>query len=448
MLSSLRPFARGLRDRLEGRFFRLWCLVCRIPIDNPRRRLLCRHGLRHLREGYWSLFVLEKYWVLWRYVLLIEMFAARPPQALDFSSRPVSAPRILFIRLGHFGDLLHLVPLVRGMRQSFPDATLDVLVGAWGKEIAERIPDLNKVLTYSPHFYHLNRGQTSKCLSWRQEWDCRKSLAQREYDYVVSTQGAGLADLSLIQAMDCVQWIGPPTAYNRDQAFGRQVVAPLEKNLYEATRVARLGHWLDCEITDDRLEYWITAEEESEAQSVLDQWGTTGSEWVVLCPAAGWPGKQWPLDRFAEIADRLIDQTGLRVLLCGAPHERPMGEAIASRMTHEPANLMGATSWGVLAALIRDAKLFVGGDSGPMHLAEVYETPCVCLFGPTRPEQWGPRGRHARIIRKVSSCPDCWPWHPGRDCVHDRECMKAISVEDVWLACEKLLASKRREASR
>ena len=143
------------------------------------------------------------------------------------------------------------------------------------------------------------------------------------------------------------------------------------------------------------------------------------------------------MDRFARIADRLVEQMGVRVLIGGAAGEREMGEEMARKMSQVPVNLMGMTSWGVLAALIRDASLFVGCDSGPMHLAAVYETPCVCLFGPTRPEEWAPRGQYARIIRNVQSCPDCWPWHPRRDCVHGRACMKAIEVDEVWQACRE-----------
>jgi ADP-heptose:LPS heptosyltransferase len=435
----LRSLARTLRNRLEGLFFRLWCVFNRVPIDNARRRLMCRQGLKHLREAYWTLFVLEKYRTLWRYVLLIEWFATRDRRDVSVSIQERKPQRILFIRLSHFGDLLHLVPLLRSVRKASPDSELDLLVGPWGRDVAERIPYIDHVLTYAPRLYHLNRGNTGECLSWRQEKEFGRQLAERKYDVVVATHGAGLVELALIHAAQANQWLGPPAEYNDLQPFARQVIAPFEKDLYEATRMVRLGRYLGCELDDDTLEFWIAPEEEAQARVLLEQCEATASGWVVICPGAGWPGKQWPLDRYAQIADCVIEKTGLKVLIAGAASERSMGQQMASLMSQPSVNVMGQTSWGVLAALIRDARLFIGGDSGPMHLTAVYGTPCVCLFGPTKPEQWAPRGPHARIIRNVQSCPDCWPWHPGRDCVHDRACMKAIEVAEVWEAiCERL----------
>ena len=439
MLSPLRQLARGLRDRLEGLFFRLWCLFNRVPVDNPRRQKLCRHGLRHVRKAHWTLSVLESYRTLWRYVLLAEWFAARDSTKVVSRAREPDSQRILFIRLSHFGDTLHLIPLLRGLRTAFPQCTLDLLVGSHTEDLARRIPYLDRVHVYSPHLFHLHRGDARRCLSLKQERALGHALAQQAYDIAVATYGVGPVELFLIQAAGAAHWVGPVSKYNMSEPFGRQICVPFEAQLYEATRMTRLGQYLGCALEDERLEFWITPEEEAEAHAWRQRSGVGTAGYVILCPAAGWPGKQWPLDRFAAIADRLIDQFGVTVFIGGAAHEREAGERLGQHMAHAPVNLMGQTSWGVLAALIRDARLFIGGDSGPMHLTPVYNTPCIALFGPTKPEQWAPRGAHARVIRNVASCPDCWPWHPGRDCVHQRACMHAISIEQVWSACKELV---------
>jgi len=450
LTSILRHGLSHARDWFEGLFFRIACAWLGIPSDCPRFPRLAKTGLRDWRQGWWTLFQLERWRDLLRYALLIEACDAHPEGRADGTRNrvPEDARNILVISLGHFGDMLHLVPLLKEIKQTRPDIVLDVLVGPWGKDMISRVPYVDNVLVYAPHVYHYHRGNTSACLSFKDErrWVC--ALRERNYDAVMLTSiTPHYVELLLLSAAAPRSWIGPEPTCDLYKDLGCRVDAPYERGLYEAERLLRLSRFFGNEPAGARLEFWPREEEEISAVAMLAEAGIeTGDPYAIICPGAGWPGKKWPEKRLAELGDRLVSERDMGVLLVGSPGEFALCESVQNAMTKPAANLAGRTSWGSLAALIRGAQLFVGNDSGPMHLAAVYETPSVVFFGPTPPAHWAPRHATARTLRAVDSCPDCMPWHPGKDCVHGRSCMRKIEVSDAWNAVGDVLDAQKEHS--
>ncbi|MGH7410142.1 MAG: glycosyltransferase family 9 protein, partial [Candidatus Methylomirabilis sp.] len=149
--------------------------------------------------------------------------------------------------------------------------------------------------------------------------------------------------------------------------------------------------------------------------------------------------KAWPVERFAELADRLAGVAGCRVLLGGDVRERELAEAIRAQSRVAPTVLAGRTTLRQLAAVLKRCALFVGNDNGPMHMAAALGTPVVALFGPSAPEVWGPRGSHTEVLYKGLDCRRCF--HPT--CTRgEQSCMKQISVDEVFAAARKVLSSK------
>ena len=163
-----------------------------------------------------------------------------------------------------------------------------------------------------------------------------------------------------------------------------------------------------------------------------------GAPLAVLVPGAGWPGKQWPAEWFAAIGDRLRREAGFAVVLAGSAGEAELCRSVAARMREPAASLAGKTSLAQLAALLAQAGLFVGNDSGPMHLAACFQIPSVVCFGPTIASKWAPRHARARVLQH-EDCAGCVSWHFRASCLHGNRCMKSIAADEVWTAISAVL---------
>lgn len=172
----------------------------------------------------------------------------------------------------------------------------------------------------------------------------------------------------------------------------------------------------------------------------LDGTAGAGRLRVVLAPGATYgSAKCWLPERYAALADRLVEAYNAAVLLCGTSAEAGLGEAIAARMRTQPISLMGATTLEEFLALLPSMDLFIGNDSGAMHLAAGVGLPQVVIFGPTDEAGTGPLNPRARLVKHPVSCSPCFLRH----CPVDHRCMTRISVEDVWQAVEAALADRQ-----
>jgi ADP-heptose:LPS heptosyltransferase len=442
---------RRLRDVAEGLFL-LPLLLMLAPVlgvatvacaDRPAavrgaRAVLHRwgvylvHGLRPLRTTWWAQYEYEQVWNFYRYFLMIEVNCALNPA---LSRR--GGPSILIVKLGHFGDTLHLSPMVRALRTAHPEWSIDLLVGPWCEGLVRRFPGVDQVHTFTPRLFHLNRGGVG-ARSWWSEWRFLRRLAARRYTLVINTFTTEFLDLAILSAIRPEQWVGPVIPSPLFVPFGRQVTVPFDPEQYDATRLLAQLRAIGIEETDDRLTYPLDAGDERRTAAISAASGVV-PPYAIFCPGSGWPGKNWSPVSFAALIDGVRDRFGLLPVLCGGPDEVALSHQVAASCRQPPVNLAGKTGWPELAVLIRDAALFVGNDSGPMHLAAAFDTPCVAFFGPTSPGKWGPRGRRQRVLRHVDHCPGCLYWHPGTDCVRDGACMKLISVADAESAVADVL---------
>jgi lipopolysaccharide heptosyltransferase II len=150
----------------------------------------------------------------------------------------------------------------------------------------------------------------------------------------------------------------------------------------------------------------------------------------IIHPSARWPTKRWPAQRFAQLADGLIAQERMRIIIVGSGAEASQIEEMSRQMSQPMINLAGQTDLLQLAALLRRSNLLVSNDSGPIHLAAAVGTPVVAIFGPTDPSRIGPYGDGHVVLRKEIDCSRC----TRRRCVRDALCMKAIDVSEVFEA--------------
>jgi lipopolysaccharide heptosyltransferase II len=160
----------------------------------------------------------------------------------------------------------------------------------------------------------------------------------------------------------------------------------------------------------------------------------------IVHPSARWPTKRWPAQRFAQLADGLIAQERMRIMIVGSGSEANQIEQMSRQMSQPVINLTGETDLLQLAALLRRSDLLVSNDSGPIHLAAAVGTPVVAIFGPTEPSRVGPYGDGHVVLRKETDCSRC----SRRACIRDALCMKAIGVSEVFAAVRAVVNRSNR----
>jgi ADP-heptose:LPS heptosyltransferase len=184
----------------------------------------------------------------------------------------------------------------------------------------------------------------------------------------------------------------------------------------------------------------VPAEVEESVSRYLNNVGHRANGFrVVIHPAAGWETKQWRPERYAALADRILDQRRSMVFLLWGPGERARAKRVQESMRGSACLV---PEWGLKAviAFLQRCSLFVGGDSGPLHLASALGLPVLGLYGPSDPVRNGPPQGPYRVVRASSPCGPCY-----KRCCSDASCMESIRVEDAWAGFEDLCTGKGQD---
>jgi ADP-heptose:LPS heptosyltransferase len=187
------------------------------------------------------------------------------------------------------------------------------------------------------------------------------------------------------------------------------------------------------------LFYPLSADARADASDFLSAEGIDSARpLVLLSHGSGWPGKNWPLDRYLDLARRLTAGNRAQVAWLGTPAE---AAALPPGARPLPGlDWMGRLPLPLLAAVMARATAWVGNDTGPMHLAAAVGCPTLSLWGPTEPAKWAPRGPPHRHIRLHPRCSGCTYWDPASRCLRPtHECMEAIATDLVMSALSPLL---------
>jgi heptosyltransferase-2 len=189
----------------------------------------------------------------------------------------------------------------------------------------------------------------------------------------------------------------------------------------EPANVLELQPEFDLPVDDQR---------KAEAAELLNSMGVkSGSQVVALCPGSiNSRAKRWPAERYAFLADRLIEEAGAAIILIGSAAESDIAEEVRGRMKHEPIVMTGKTDLTMAVAILSQVDLLVTNDTGPAHIAAAMNRPTLVIFGPTNPLTTRPLSQYAEIVREPPDCAPCML----RDCPIDHRCMTAISPGQIF----------------
>ncbi len=338
---------------------------------------------------------------------------------------------ILIIMLRHVGDVLLATPVLRNLRDRFPNARITMAVNRGTEDILKWNPDVNEVLAVERE-----RAIAQARLLRR--------IRQRRFDCVIDlTDGDRSAILSRLSGAPIRigfneerRWRG--LLYTSVVRLKAGTVHRLERDL-EAVR------FLGIEPKASPLVLQTSSGDEQEAARLLEELGVQQSAsendrpLVMIHPGARYWFKAWPPERFAELTDRLNEVLNCRVLIGGDAGDRDVAERIRTLARACPVSLAGRTTLLQLAATLKRCALLVSNDNGPMHMAAAQGIPVVALFGPSDPSVWGPRGEKVEVLYKGLDCRRCF--HPTCE-QGENNCMRRISVDEVFAAASRLLVPK------
>jgi lipopolysaccharide heptosyltransferase II len=157
---------------------------------------------------------------------------------------------------------------------------------------------------------------------------------------------------------------------------------------------------------------------------------------AVLCPGGNWDPKRWPKERFAHLADMLVEECGVKIVITGSDKDAALAEGIRKLMEEPCVVVAGKTDLKQLGALLARASLVVANDTGSMHIAVAVGAPTVALFGPTSPALTGPygKGRYSVIAAGTGCDVPCY----DVTCA-DNRCMQSITVDEALAESRKML---------
>lgn len=180
--------------------------------------------------------------------------------------------------------------------------------------------------------------------------------------------------------------------------------------------------------------------ETAKALALLDRHHLHPNAFIAVHAGASFEGRRWPPERFAAAISEIAGETGLDVVLVGGPDERQIAERIVAETASPVVNLVGTLSLEALLAVLEQARLFLGNESGPMHMAAAAGIPVVGLFGLTPPSQWGPVGVPSIALRPPMPCKCVASDRCGQPDFGKAYCVWRLEVKPVVDAVRELLS--------
>jgi len=335
--------------------------------------------------------------------------------------------RILIVRLGALGDIVHAIPVAAALRRAFPAARLDWLVAGKHRPILDLVTVIDSRIVVRDG--SLGLGAVGVI----------PELRRGRYDVALDLQGL-LKSAALARASGAGRVVGFAPSYLRERTarpFYTEVYDPGSAGVFdprETRHVVQVNlSLLEClGITAPRIEFPIAAVDSEAGRSVERQ---IGPRYVLLNPGAAWPNKRWPPERFGALASAIRSRHGLRSAVTWGPGEKPLADAVAAA-SGGTAIVSPPTSVSDLVALARGAALVVSGDTGPAHIAAAVGAPIVGIYGPTRPSRNGPWLPSDVTVSRDAVC-QC---HHLRTCRLSTMCLMDIGVDEVVSAVDRRLA--------
>ncbi|PUU95149.1 MAG: heptosyltransferase I [Halanaerobium sp.] len=342
--------------------------------------------------------------------------------------------KILITRLSAIGDVIHALPAAYALRQKYPEAQIDWLVEAKAFPLVELNPYLDNVIL-------LPRKEWREMLSndivgaVKSFFNFFKKMKQQNYDLNLDLHGLFKSSLSGFLSKPGLR-MGPADGRELSTLFYQARVEIPDKSMHKVERNLHLASALGAETEEINYGLKMTPVIKSRVSRLFEAEDIDrNKKLVAINPFTTWESKNWFLERYFQVANALI-KTGYYVIFTGGRSDREAVDSFIAVDDSSYSNLAGKTDLEELTEIYKRAALYIGGDTGPTHLAAAVELPVIALMGPTDPKTHGPYGEGHTVIQDNSlECIRCWDEH----CSRKLQCMKSITVEQVLRIAKKKL---------
>jgi heptosyltransferase-2 len=341
--------------------------------------------------------------------------------------------KILVRATNWVGDAIMALPALRTVRHRFPDAEIAIVARPYVADIYRDQAICNQFIAYDPKGLHAGISGRERLVS---------ELRAGKFDVALLLQNAFDAAWLAWRA-NIPERIG----YARDgRSFLLTKAVPLPEHgeipaheRFYYLELLRRASWVDSLQDETFIDLSVPGDRRRTADEFLCKSGVRrGALRIAIGAGASYgSAKCWPPLRFAEVANRLQAEADADVILFGTSAEAGVATAISAGMRRPPVDLMGKTAIADLPALLSQCHLFIGNDSGAIHVAAAVGLPVVAVFGPTDPEGTAPVTPRCNIVQQKPYCSPCFL----RRCPTDHRCMTAITANMVEAAAKPWLAA-------
>ena len=312
--------------------------------------------------------------------------------------------RLLVFSFSFIGDAVLSTAIIQPLRSHFTDSHLSFIVGPRAYDILATDPQLDAIILYDNRGEHAGLKGRLKLI---------KSLRQEKYDLVVN-----LRDSILARFIQAEHW----------------GIVHGDRNRHAVTRYLEVLNKRGIDTKDAKPTIKLTEAEKKSAKKLLTKYDLAKARMLIgIHPGGNWQYKLWSAEKFARLADMLHTSCGASILLFAGPNERKLQAQIENLMKTTPV-IIESENLREVAALISACDVYIGNDTGPMHIAAAVGTPVVALFGSTDHIRSGPYGEVNKVVHSGINL-GCNPCHPGR---HPGSCgvgscavIDGITVEQV-----------------
>ncbi len=332
-----------------------------------------------------------------------------------FSINKDKVKKILVIRLDKIGDMIWTTPVFTTLREEFPNAVISEVAGSWVKPIIESNPYIDNVIIYDIWSY---APPGKRCTPLKDRIKILRQLKKERFDLILNLRTSlGFLLFGLITN-------GVFIGKERAEHGVKSALSPLYKLGIKPSKEE-----LSIFLNDDAIKF---ADEFLRNNNIINNDNLIG-----IHPGAGWVGRQWKPENFAVVADELANKYGSKIIIFGSSDDVISAQKIAENMQNKPIIAAGKTNLMQMSAILSRCNLFIGHDTGPMHIAVALKVPVVVLWGAAPIEHAYPwtKSNMYRVVKKYVNCYPC----SEIECKNNYMCIQSICADDVLSSAYSLI---------
>lgn len=360
--------------------------------------------------------------------------------------------RILVLRLDDIGDFVLTSPLLRAMRNGFPSAHISLLINSRVADLARECPYVNEIIEVDVARAPAPIDQLVTLV--RAKEFAKRELADKGFQCALiprpDIDNAGALAMAYYAGIPVrigySEWV-LPLKHTKNRGYDRFLTHPIGslQGSHEVEWLLNIGEIVGADVRDDRLELWPPHASRQAVRAVLSTARHKDKPLIALAPGASLDRRRWPVASFAALANMLIERRAARIIVVGAAGDAESGERIKSGAgAGDVINAAGRLSLNETASLLGECQLFIGNDSGPMHMAAAMGVPCVEISchpkdggrlaanSPTRFAPWGVRNVVMQPQHASTPC-------SGSCSKNYAHCIMQVTIDEVFMAAEELL---------